>query len=113
MTLDEGQKKAARDIVENEIDAQLDYIEKQTQGFDPNSSGATNNRDKLKSSKETVETLAKLYGATDKQSMNSALTQLMGQSGLIYKDFEEDDDGNFIISDVPLGTYNLIANSVS
>jgi hypothetical protein len=44
VTLDEGQKKAARDIVENEIDAQLDYIEKQTQGFDQNSSGATNNR---------------------------------------------------------------------
>ena len=111
VTLDEDQKKAARAIVENEIDAQLDYIEKQTQGFDQNSSGATNTRDKLKSSKETVETLAKLYGATDKQSMNSALTQLMGQSGLIYKDFEEDDDGNFIIS-YKDGEGDIISNTI-
>ncbi len=96
--LSESQVNAAKDIVGNKIESQLDSIQSKTQGYDDKSPGKEGIEKKEKAAVETVNSLIDLYGAKDKASMDSALTQLMGQSGMVYKSFVEDEEGNLIIS---------------
>lgn len=96
--LSESQVNAAKDIVGNKIESQLDSIQSKTQGYDDKSPGKEAINKKEEAAVETVNSLIDLYGAKDKASMDSALTQIMGQSGMVYKSFVEDEEGNLIIS---------------
>ena len=96
--LSESQVNAAKDIVGNKIESQLDSIQSKTQGYDDKSPGKEAIDKKEKAAVETVNSLIDLYGAKDKASMDSALTQIMGQSQMVYKSFVEDKEGNLIIS---------------
>jgi len=96
--LSDSQVNEAKEIVGNKIESQLDSIQSKTAGYDDKSPGKEGIKAKEKAAKETVNSLIDLYGAKDKASMDSALTQLMGQSGLVYKSFVEDDEGNLVIS---------------
>ncbi len=98
ITITEDQEKRARELAEQAIDAQIDDEITKTPGFDPQRSSSTTERDRMNKSKETVESLVNLYEGKDEQSINSALAQLMSQSGLVYESFEEDDDNNLIIT---------------
>mgnify|MGYP003146134623 CR=1 FL=1 len=98
LELPPGAKERAEQLAREAIDSQIDSEITKTPGFDQNRSSATTERDRMNKSKETVESLVKLYEGKDEQSIDSALAQLMSQSGLIYESFEEDDDNNLIIS---------------
>ena len=98
ISISDKAKERAEQLAREAIDSQIDSEITKTPGFDPQRSSSTTERDRMNKSKETVESLVKLYEGKDEQSIDSALAQLMSQSGLVYESFEEDDDNNLIIS---------------
>jgi len=98
LSISDKAKERAEQLAREAIDSQIDSEITKTPGFDPQRSSSTTERDRMNKSKETVESLVKLYEGKDEQSIDSALAQLMSQSGLVYESFEEDDDNNLIIS---------------
>lgn len=98
LSINKQQKEVAEQLAREAIDSQIDSEITKTPGFDKDRSSSATQRDRMNKSKETVKSLADLYEGKDEASIDSALSQLMSQSGLIYESFEEDDDNNLIIS---------------
>ena len=87
--LSEGQKKAAKGMVDTLIESQLGRKEDLTREYDQNTPSKTGDKTEKDKGKRIMSTLNSLRGAKTPEQMQLAIQEMQGISGLKFQDIEE------------------------